>query len=270
MKKLYKVFLWIILLLIVCLSILLYSNSAQIAKLDFQNIILKSLIDSNLMFGYLLSAISVMLIIIHLINMMSNKFDIKENFALNKQLTKDQIIDSVVTNNEFVSMSKELEIKLDELKSEAKAMISMAKGEIQDKLLSIIAKKINLVQAEIYLVNNDETRRVRLKTSYAYYNPEGKVLEFEEGEGLVGQVMKNGVPLNLTNVPDGYITVISGLGKTTPQNLLIVPIVSANNNIGVIEMASFSKFEKETENVLTEIAALYGEYMKKNVETINE
>ena len=83
---------------------------------------------------------------------------------------------------------------------------------------------------------------------------------------MVGQVVKNGLPLNLDNVPDGYITVISGLGKTTPQNLLIIPIGYDSDFVGVIEIASFTKFSESLKLAMIEIGKVYGSYLvEKNI-----
>jgi methyl-accepting chemotaxis protein len=46
----------------------------------------------------------------------------------------------------------------------------------------------------------------------------------------------------LTEVPANYITITSGLGKATPNCLILIPIKHENVVLGVIEMASFSVF----------------------------
>jgi CheY-like chemotaxis protein/CHASE3 domain sensor protein len=63
------------------------------------------------------------------------------------------------------------------------------------------------------------------------------------GEGLVGQCALEKKTIYLTQVPNDYICVNSGLGKLKPLNLLIIPIQYRKRLIGVIELASFKKFE---------------------------
>ena len=53
--------------------------------------------------------------------------------------------------------------------------------------------------------------------------------EFAIGEGLVGQCALEKEKILLTNVPQGYVKISSGLGKAKPANLIILPMVFENN-----------------------------------------
>ena len=68
-------------------------------------------------------------------------------------------------------------------------------------------------------------------------------MSFEMGEGLVGQVAQTGEVINLNEVPDGYIQVISGLGKASPSSLIIYPVKKNEEVIAVFELASFLPFD---------------------------
>lgn len=124
--------------------------------------------------------------------------------------------------------------------------------DIGSAILSLIAKSYDIVQGEIYLTHASASSDPKLKllTTYAYYIPEGKITEFEMGEGLIGQVAQAGAALNLDTIPEGYILIASGLGKATPSNLLITPILSADGKtVGVIELATFKPFDQFDVNV---------------------
>ncbi len=117
---------------------------------------------------------------------------------------------------------------------------------VSEKILSSIAKGFEVTQAEIFLKENKEQRdKLVLSSTFAFYIPEEKVFEFEIGEGLIGQVAKAQEPLYLKELPKGYISVKSGLGQATPNHLLIVPWKDKENNLfGIIELASFQKFNE--------------------------
>jgi len=50
--------------------------------------------------------------------------------------------------------------------------------------------------------------------------------------------------LNLKEIPEDYVTILSGLGSSSPNNLLLIPIILEDETVGVIELASFKKFGK--------------------------
>ena len=68
------------------------------------------------------------------------------------------------------------------------------------------------------------------------------VHRFQLGEGLIGQCAIEKRMFHLTNVPDSYITLSSGLGAAKAKSVLIVPILHNNEVIAVMELASFDKF----------------------------
>lgn len=113
-----------------------------------------------------------------------------------------------------------------------------------EKTLSNIAKHHDIVQAVAHTKQNNN--QYTITSSYAFFS-EKESQPFIEGETLPGQVAKNKVILNLESVPEDYITVLSGLGKGSPSNLLIIPMINPENNdcIGIIELASFKAFDNK-------------------------
>lgn len=130
--------------------------------------------------------------------------------------------------------------------------------EFLEKLLSNIAKQNDVVQAIIFMKRED-SMLFEMAASYAFFS-ENEPPKFKEGETLPGQVAKNKVLLNLNEVPQDYITVVSGLGKGTPSNLLIIPVVNQNNeSIGVLELASFTVFNADKVKILEALGSLISE-----------
>jgi HAMP domain-containing protein len=66
---------------------------------------------------------------------------------------------------------------------------------------------------------------LRLIASYAYKERKHVANSFREGEGLVGQAALEKKPILLTNVPDDYIRITSGLGEAPPRNIIVLPIL---------------------------------------------
>lgn len=146
----------------------------------------------------------------------------------------------------------------------AKKLLPIDKFDDQEKfiekLLSNIAKEQDVVQA-IAFIKNTNSNKFEMLTSYAYYS-ESEPPTFVEGETLPGQVAKNQTVLNLTSVPDDYITVLSGLGKGSPNHLLIVPVIAADKTtIGILEFASFSEFTNDKVKICEHLGLMLHEHL---------
>ena len=68
--------------------------------------------------------------------------------------------------------------------------------------------------------------------------------KIEIGEGLIGACFKEAKTIYMTQIPDSYVKISSGLGEESPQSLLIAPLKLNDEIYGIIELASFNKFEK--------------------------
>ncbi len=127
------------------------------------------------------------------------------------------------------------------------------KHVIFNRALSVVCKQFEASQAAAYEVKKDgEYRVIELFASFAHIIPEGKQVVYRFGEGLAGQAAKEGKLLNIKSVPEGYLQIISGLGKASPTHLIIIPILSNEEVIGVVEIASFKEFSVAQEKALQE------------------
>jgi putative methionine-R-sulfoxide reductase with GAF domain len=136
-----------------------------------------------------------------------------------------------------------------------------------EKVLSLACKELEASQAALYVATtHNDKRLIRLVSGYALSLPESQTLVYEFGEGLAGQVAKEGKSINVSNVPQGYITVLSGLGSASPNTLAIVPVQLANQVVGVLEIASFRQFSRSDENYLQALAGTLGERLSRQAE----
>ena len=135
-----------------------------------------------------------------------------------------------------------------------------------EKLLSNLCMKINASQGIIYQAQKIRDQRyIELFTSFAYSLPEREILKYEFGEGLVGQVAKENKKLNIQDVPEGYISIVSGHGASSPTHLAILPIEDDCELLFVVEIASFNEITKEHENLIVEALKMAG---KKPIKSI--
>ena len=119
------------------------------------------------------------------------------------------------------------------------------------KALSLVCCHTEASQAAAYRVKcTEEYSYIELFASFAYHAPEGKAITYRFGEGLAGQVAKQGECVNVDTVPEGYIKILSGLGKATPTHLIILPVKHNDQVVGVVEIASFKEFSTQQERGL--------------------
>jgi len=123
--------------------------------------------------------------------------------------------------------------------------------KILDKALTGICKKVEAGVGVIYTVKKDKSKRLlEMKSTYALSLGESQTLSYEMGEGLVGQVGKELKPLVIDDIPEGYIKVVSGLGSASPTHLFVMPIEHDKNLFGVLEIASFTSFDKSQQSFI--------------------
>ena len=143
---------------------------------------------------------------------------------------------------------------VDELKSDMEGSAQDLK-EFSSKLLSVIARILEISQGVFFNAENYKSAHViRYLSGYASQNLDTGNLEYEFGQGLSGQVAKDGKLININSVPEGYITILSGLGEASPRSMIIFPVLNKNQVLAVIELASFKVFSKSDEEFLMGIA----------------
>lgn len=112
------------------------------------------------------------------------------------------------------------------------------------EVISQLVKYIDIVQGGIFILNNHEATPVfELRASYAYDRMKFVERKVAVDEGLIGRVYNEKEMVYVETIPEGYLYVESGLGETPPQTLVLLPLKNDKAIEGVIELASFRKFE---------------------------
>ena len=117
---------------------------------------------------------------------------------------------------------------------------------LYDNVLKYIVKYLGANQGGIFLLNaqNAYDKHIELVAAFAYERKKFLEKRIEIGEGLVGQCVQEGEQIFLTDVPDDYINITSGMGSANPNCIIIMPLKYNEEILGVIEIASFKVFEQ--------------------------
>jgi CheY-like chemotaxis protein/HAMP domain-containing protein len=106
--------------------------------------------------------------------------------------------------------------------------------------------------------DDPDDRKLKLVASYAYRKRRDVPSQFAPGEGLVGQAALERKSILLTEAPQDYIAITSGLGEAPPVNIVVLPVLFEERVMGVIELASFERFTDTHLAFLDQLAETLG------------
>jgi HAMP domain-containing protein/signal transduction histidine kinase/ActR/RegA family two-component response regulator len=114
---------------------------------------------------------------------------------------------------------------------------------LTNSIMSQITPVVGAQHGAFYLVEPEVPRAtLKLTSTYAYVRRKGLSSRFAFGEGLVGQCALEKKPIVVSEVPEGYVHVTSGLGEAPPRNIAVFPVLFEEQVRGVIELGSFHEF----------------------------
>ena len=134
-----------------------------------------------------------------------------------------------------------------------------------DNLLSDLVKYLGANQGSIFLLNTEkkESEALELISAYAWNRKKYLTKTISIGEGLIGQAAIEKGTIYLVDVPDDYIKITSGLGDANPRSILIVPLLFNDELFGVIEFASFKKFEEFEIHFVEKLAEIFASTLSR-------
>ncbi|MCZ8353767.1 MAG: GAF domain-containing protein [Cyclobacteriaceae bacterium] len=119
--------------------------------------------------------------------------------------------------------------------------------QLANELVREIVKYTNSNQGSLFLLEKEEDTKeeyLQLAACYAYDRKKFFEKKIAVGESLVGQCFIEKDLILMTNVPQDYVKITSGLGLATPTCILLLPLISNEEATGVLEIASFEKYDE--------------------------
>jgi hypothetical protein len=115
-----------------------------------------------------------------------------------------------------------------------------ALGELSDSIITGLARYVGASVGVIYLANDEDA--YTQAGSYAYSHGKYATKTIKPGEGTVGQAILDANSIIVSELPDDYIEINSGLGEAVPRHLIVVPLKLEGRVTGAIEIGSFEPF----------------------------
>lgn len=139
--------------------------------------------------------------------------------------------------------------------------------KLSDEIIGNLVKYLKANQGALYIIDDAEGTEeptMSMKACYAWDKKKFMNNKIHRGEGLAGQAWQEGDIVYLTEVPQNYIKITSGLGDANPTSVLIVPLKLNDQIFGVVEVASFNVFmdyevefvQKIAESIASTISAV--------------
>jgi len=123
------------------------------------------------------------------------------------------------------------------------------RGEMSLEQLAaqVIGELCDYVGASVgaFYIMEEDRDTLRLKGSYAFQLPDGHRDIISLKEGLAGQAAYEGKMMILSEIPENYMKVQSGLGGMPPRHLAVMPILHEEGVKGVIELGSVTEISEE-------------------------
>lgn len=121
--------------------------------------------------------------------------------------------------------------------------------------VKFLAEYLDAPAAAFYAKDGNHFRRV---ATYGVPSEGGAPDRFELGDGLLGQSARDARSFIIRDVPDGYLTVASALGRSKPKHLIVAPMVTDNAVIAVIEVGFFDSPEESITELFGRVSESVG------------
>ncbi len=124
--------------------------------------------------------------------------------------------------------------------------------QLSYEVVSYLVKYTGAAQGALFTIN-EEAKLIELRAAYAYEKRKFLQKSIPFGIGLIGRSVQEGELVYITDIPEGYSSISSGLGEKEPRSLLIVPFKFNDVIYAVFELNSFGEFKPHVRRFIEKI-----------------
>lgn len=124
------------------------------------------------------------------------------------------------------------------------------------QVIKLIVSYIEANQGALYLIKEDEENNkcFEMVACMAWDRIKMQQKTFLLEEGLLGACYFEKAPIEITEIPQDYISISSGLGGSKPHMLMLIPLIHNEEIVGIVEVASFKLFDEHVKTYLAKIS----------------
>ncbi|HTA78757.1 MAG TPA: response regulator, partial [Terracidiphilus sp.] len=176
-----------------------------------------------------------------------------------------ELKDNINTMIDNLRLTTDRNTEQDWLKTNLARLTNMLQGQrdlatVGRMLLSELAPLVNAQQGVIYQMGIESTApdgSLVLLSTYAD-TPDGYSKEVRIGEGMIGQCASEKRRMLITELPKKTTPIRSGLFKSVPKNVIVLPVLFEDRVKAVIELATLSSFTASHLSFLEQLTASIG------------
>ncbi|WP_017616179.1 HAMP domain-containing protein [Nocardiopsis salina] len=189
------------------------------------------------------------------------KGDLTQNIMVDARGEMEQLKDNINLMVSNLRETTETQRDADWLKSNLNRISGHLQGhrdlnELSRLIMEEVTPLLEAQHGACYLpADMDNQKTFRFYAGYGFEPSEERRI-LKRGVGLAGQAVEQRTELQIHNLPDGYVDVHSGLGGAQPQYLFILPIVSEERTLGVLEFAAYDEFKEIHKSFLRQLGSL--------------
>jgi len=189
-------------------------------------------IDSNDEIGKISTSINSLIIGTKELNNFSNELKTGNYNSVFKPLSEQDLLGNSLLEMRESLKKAELEREMQAISEEQRNWANMGLANFADILrkndsnisdlsfyvISELVKYVDAVMGGIFILNDEDNNNIYLELTgcFAYDRRKYLVRKLIPGEGLVGSCFLEKQNIYLTDIPEGYLEIVSGLGDTNP------------------------------------------------------
>jgi CheY-like chemotaxis protein/CHASE3 domain sensor protein len=168
------------------------------------------------------------------------------------------VISAVTSSREFRNREADIWLRNLMVKFSTKIQGEQRLAALGDTVLSFLAESVGAHVGAVYIANGSGS--FRRFAGYALA-PSATESVIRPGDSLLGQAAKDRRTLQVTDIPDNYLSIASSLGEAQPRELLLVPAITDEEVHAVVELG----FLRPTNEVQRELLARTSESLARAV-----